>query len=77
VGADVEDARAAYDSMQNSMEPCMAAFSQEDAAGFEKCLDPEVVMYTPHGEFVGRQQVIGFCRTVSSSTRPTCITPSR
>jgi hypothetical protein len=60
MGADVEDARAAYDSMQNSMEPCMAAFSQGDADEFEKCLDPEVVMYTPHGEFVGRQQVIGY-----------------
>jgi hypothetical protein len=60
MGADVEDARAAYDSMQNSMEPCMAAFSQGDAAAFEKCLDPEVVMYTPRGEFVGRQKVIGY-----------------
>lgn len=60
MGADVEDARAAYDSMQNSMEPCMAAFTQGDAAKFEKCLDPEVVMYTPYGEFVGRQQVIAY-----------------
>jgi Domain of unknown function (DUF4440)/Aspartyl protease len=60
MGADVEDARAAYESMQNSMEPCMTAFSQGDAAEFEKCLDPEVVMYTPHGEFVGPQQVIGY-----------------
>lgn len=60
VGADVEDARAAYDSMQNSMAPCMAAFTQGDAGKFEKCLDPEVVMYTPYGEFVGRQQVIAY-----------------
>lgn len=60
MGADVEDARAAYDSMQNSMEPCMAAFTQGDAAKFEKCLDPEVVMYTPYGEYVGRQQVIAY-----------------
>ncbi len=38
----------------------MAAFGRGDAAAFEKCLDPEVVMYTPHGEFVGRQQVIAY-----------------
>ena len=38
----------------------MAAFTQGDAAEFEKCLDPEVVMYTPYGEFVGRQQVIAY-----------------
>lgn len=60
MGADVEDVRAAYESMQNSMGPCMTAFSQGDGAEFEKCLDPEVVMYTPHGEFVGPQQVIGY-----------------
>jgi hypothetical protein len=60
MSADVVDVRATYDSMQNSMEPCMVAFSEGHAAEFEKCLDPEVVMYTPHGEFVGRQQVIAY-----------------
>ena len=60
MSADVVDVRATYDSMQNSMEPCMVAFSQGHAAEFEKCLDPDVVMYTPHGEFVGRQQVIAY-----------------
>jgi hypothetical protein len=60
ISADVVNERAAYDAVQNSMEPCMVAFSQGDAAEFEKCLDPEVVMYTPHGEFVGRQQVIAY-----------------
>ena len=60
MGADVVDVRATYDSVQKSMEPCMLAFTQGEAAEFEKCLDPEVVMYTPHGEFVGRQQVIAY-----------------
>jgi len=60
ISVDAVDVRATYDSMQNSMEPCMAAFSQGDAAEFERCLDPEVVMYTPHGEFVGRHQVIAY-----------------
>jgi len=60
VGPDVADVHATYDAMENSMEPCMVAFNKGDAAGFEKCLDPEIVMYTPHGEFVGRQQVIAY-----------------
>jgi uncharacterized protein (TIGR02246 family) len=60
MGADVADVRATYNAMENSMAPCMVAFNQGDADEFEKCLDPEVVMYTPHGEFVGRQQVIAY-----------------
>ncbi|HYL68407.1 MAG TPA: DUF4440 domain-containing protein [Candidatus Limnocylindria bacterium] len=60
MSADVADVRATYDAMENSMEPCMVAFNKGDAAEFEKCLDPEIVMYTPHGEFVGRQQVITY-----------------
>jgi uncharacterized protein (TIGR02246 family) len=60
MGADVADVRATYDAMENSMEPCMVAFNKGDAAGFEKCLDPEIVMYTPHGEFIGREQVIAY-----------------
>ena len=63
MGADVVDARATYDAMENSMAPCMVAFNKGDAAEFEKCLDPEIVMYTPHGEFVGRQQVMGYLRS--------------
>jgi Domain of unknown function (DUF4440)/Aspartyl protease len=60
MSAEVEDVHATYDAMQTSMAPCMDDFVQGHADEFEKCLDPEVVMYTPHGEFVGRQQVIGY-----------------
>lgn len=60
MGPDVADVRASYEAMENSMEPCMVAFNKGDAAEFEKCLDPEVVMYTPHGEFIGREQVIAY-----------------
>jgi uncharacterized protein (TIGR02246 family) len=60
MGEDATDVGAIYAAMEDSMEPCMAAFNKGDAAEFEKCLDPEVVMYTPHGEFVGRQQVIAY-----------------
>jgi uncharacterized protein (TIGR02246 family) len=60
MGGDAEDVRATYKAMEDSMEPCMAALNKGDAPEFEKCLDPEVVMYTPHGEFVGRQQVIAY-----------------
>lgn len=54
------DAHSAYEAMEAAMQPCMDAFTQGNAAVFEKCLDPNVVMYTPHGEFVGPQKVIAY-----------------
>ena len=54
------DAKAVYDEMERSMGGCMTAFEQGQALEFEKCLDPEIVMYTPHGEFRGRKQVIEY-----------------
>jgi len=60
MGPDNVDANATYAAMEDSMEPCMVAFNKGDGAEFEKCLDPEVVMYTPHGEFGGRQQVMAY-----------------
>jgi uncharacterized protein (TIGR02246 family) len=63
MGPDAADVRATYDAMEDSMAPCMVAFNQGNAAEFEKCLDPDVVMYTPHGEFVGQQKVIAYMQT--------------
>ncbi len=60
MGAGPVDPRAAYDQMEESMAPCMMAFEEGKAREFEKCLDPEIVMYTPHGEYIGRQQVIEY-----------------
>jgi hypothetical protein len=60
LGSEPLDVRATYDAMEKSMAPCMEAFTHGRAAEFENCLDPEVVMYTPHGEFVGRQQVMAY-----------------
>jgi uncharacterized protein DUF4440/aspartyl protease len=54
------DPRALYDEMEHAMGPCTAAFEQGKTREFEECLDPEIVMYTPHGEFRGRQQVIDY-----------------
>ena len=60
LGAGPVNPRAAYDQMEESMAPCMSAFDQGKAKEFAKCLDPQIVMYTPHGEFVGPKQVIEY-----------------
>jgi hypothetical protein len=56
------DPKAIYSEMEASMGSCVTAFNEGKAAEFENCLEPEIVMYTPHGEFVGRTQVLEYLR---------------
>ena len=60
LASDPPDVKMVYDEMERSMGPCTVAFEQGKAQEFENCLDPEIVMYTPHGEFRGRKQVIDY-----------------
>jgi ketosteroid isomerase-like protein len=60
LAGDPPDAKAMYAEMDRSMGPCIAAFEQGRGPEFENCLDPEIVMYTPHGEFHGREQVLKY-----------------
>ena len=62
LGADDPDPKVVYAEMENSMQSCVTAFNQGKAAEFEECLEPETVMYTPDGEFVGRAQVLKYLR---------------
>jgi hypothetical protein len=62
LGVDPVDPKAVYDEMEKSMGPCTTHFEQGKAEEFEKCLDPEIVLYTPHGEFRGPQQVMEYMR---------------
>ena len=58
-GAEI-DARAQYDVMEKDMHPCLVAFNQGDAKVLEDCFDPEIVLYSPWGEFRGRTQVMKY-----------------
>ena len=62
LGPDSADPKAMYAEMETSMGSCVTAFNEGKAAELENCLEPEIVMYTPHGEFVGRTQVLGYLR---------------
>jgi hypothetical protein len=59
---DPPDVLAAFSEMESEMEECHIYFESGNAAGFEQCLDPEIVLYTPAGEFKGRAQVIEYMR---------------
>ena len=60
LGADPVDPKAVYDEMEKSMGHCTADFEQGKADEFEKCLDPEIVLYTPDGEYRGRKQAVEY-----------------
>src|SRR6266852_5028033 len=56
--ADSADPKVVYAEMENSMHSCVTAFNEGKVAEFEECLEPETVLYTPDGEFVGRTRVL-------------------
>ena len=58
-GNDAE-AKAMYAQMEGSMHGCAAAFEQGNVPLLRECFDPEIVLYTPHGEFVGRDKVLEY-----------------
>jgi hypothetical protein len=60
LGADPVDPKAMYDEMEKSMGSCTSQFEQGKREEFEKCLDPEIVFYTPDKEFRGRGQVLEY-----------------
>jgi hypothetical protein len=63
LGADPVDPKTVYAEMETAMGPCTTDFEQGKAEEFEKCLDPEIVLYTPHGEFRGRKQVLEYLQS--------------
>ncbi len=62
LATDPVDAKAIYAEMESSMQSCVTAFNEGKAAEFEECLEPETVMYTADGEFVGRKKVLEYLR---------------
>jgi SnoaL-like domain len=54
------DARASYAEMEKEMQECNTAFNLGKAEELKECFDPEMVLYTPLGEFRGRDQVMEY-----------------
>jgi len=57
-----DEARALYDEMESALHPCTVAFNSGNAEILERCFDPDMVLYTPDGEFRGRKAVIEYLR---------------
>ncbi len=54
------DARVMYGQMEAHMHHCAEAFGQGAAKELEECFDPEIVLYTPDGEYHGRKQAVEY-----------------
>jgi SnoaL-like domain/Retroviral aspartyl protease len=54
------NARTSYAEMEKEMQECNMAFNLGKAEELKECFDPEVVLYTPLGEFRGRDQVMEY-----------------
>jgi SnoaL-like domain/Retroviral aspartyl protease len=54
------DTRTTYAEMEKEMHECNMAFNLGKAEELKECFDPEVVLYTPLGEFRGRDQVMEY-----------------
>lgn len=58
LGEQTLDAKAAYTEMEMNMHRCNVAFDSGNGKELEECFDPEIVFYTPQGEFRGRQEAM-------------------
>jgi hypothetical protein len=58
--ADAVDARVMFGQMEGQMHHCGEAFEQGKAEELEACFDPEIVLYTPDGEYHGRKQAMEY-----------------
>jgi len=54
------DLRARFAAMEEAMRPCQEAFHLGRRDILKNCFDPAIVLYTPNGEFRGRQQVMDY-----------------
>jgi hypothetical protein len=60
LGDSPANAKALYDQMESAMHHCSMAFSAGNSPELEECFDPEIVLYSPQGEFRGRKQVMDY-----------------
>lgn len=58
------DPKTSFDQMESAMHHCNDAFNHARAGELEDCFDPEIVLYTQHGEFRGRKQVMQYLNDV-------------
>jgi ketosteroid isomerase-like protein len=54
------DSAATFAEVERDMGSCDVAFNQGDVKAMEECFDPEIIFYTQHGEYRGREEVMRY-----------------
>ena len=54
------DSADVFAEAERDLGSCIVAFNQGDVKAMEQCFDPEIVFYTQHGEYRGRQEVMRY-----------------
>jgi len=57
---DPTDATAAFAEMEKEMSVCDTAFDEGNVKQLKDCFDPEIILYTPQGEFRGQDEVMRY-----------------
>ena len=58
--AEAGDAGGALAEAERDLESCVVAFNHGDAKAMAECFDPEIIFYTQHGEYRGREEVMRY-----------------
>jgi uncharacterized protein (TIGR02246 family) len=58
--AEPGDSVDAFREAERDMGSCIVAFNQGDVQAMAQCYDPEIVFYTQHGEYRGREEVMRY-----------------
>jgi hypothetical protein len=56
------DPRVIYGQMEAHMHHCAEAFEQGAVKELEACFDPDIVLYSPDGEYHGRKQAVEYLK---------------
>ena len=54
------DSADVFAEAERDLGSCVVAFNQGDVKAMAECYDPEIVFYTPHGEYRGREEVMRY-----------------
>jgi ketosteroid isomerase-like protein len=54
------DSGDALTAAERDLKPCIVAFNHGDAKAMAECFDPEIVFYSQHGEYHGREEVMQY-----------------
>ena len=58
--SDPGDSAEVFAKAEGDLRACIVAFNQGDVKAMAECLDPEIVFYTQHGEYRGRDEVMRY-----------------